>query len=144
MSHALHAEWTKLRTLAATGWLLLGTVALTVALERRATLATTTPPEARARTRPSSASPASTSARRSSRSSPCSSIGGEYSTGMIRITLAAIPRRASMLAAKAAILHRARRSRRRALAVLGSLLAGRLILPAHGFTTAHGYPALPR
>ena len=28
------------------------------------------------------------------------------------------------------------------VAVLGSLLAGRLILPGHGFTAARGYPAL--
>ena len=28
------------------------------------------------------------------------------------------------------------------VAVLGSLLAGRLILPGHGFTAAHGYPPL--
>ena len=30
MSRALHAEWTKLRTLPGTGWLLLGVVAVTV------------------------------------------------------------------------------------------------------------------
>ena len=30
MSAALHAEWTKLRTLPGTGWLLLGVVAATV------------------------------------------------------------------------------------------------------------------
>ena len=29
-----------------------------------------------------------------------------------------------------------------ALAVLGSVLAGRLILPGHGFTAAHGYAPL--
>ena len=33
---ALHAEWTKLRTLASTGWLLLGVVALTVAVSAAA------------------------------------------------------------------------------------------------------------
>ena len=30
MSDALRAEWTKLRTLASTGWLLVGTVVLTI------------------------------------------------------------------------------------------------------------------
>ena len=29
-AETIHAEWTKLRTLASTGWLLLGAVALTV------------------------------------------------------------------------------------------------------------------
>jgi ABC-2 type transport system permease protein len=32
MRFALHAEWTKLRTVAANGWLLLAAIALTVAL----------------------------------------------------------------------------------------------------------------
>ena len=52
----------------------------------------------------------------------------------------AMPRRTTVLAAKAAI-SRARcwpRDRRRPR----SVLAGRLILPGHGFTAAHGYPAL--
>ena len=56
-------------------------------------------------------------------------ISSEYSTGMIRITFAAIPRRITVLAAKAAIL-------------IGLVLAGRLILPGHGLTAAHGYPPL--
>jgi hypothetical protein len=46
---------------------------------------------------------------------------------LIHTTLAAMPRRSVVLAAKA---------------VLGSLLAGRLILPGNGFTVAHGYPPL--
>jgi ABC-2 type transport system permease protein len=32
MSQALHAEWTKLRTVAGTGWLTLATIAVTGAL----------------------------------------------------------------------------------------------------------------
>ena len=35
MTDALRAEWTKLRTLAGTGWLLIGAVALTVGGQRR-------------------------------------------------------------------------------------------------------------
>jgi ABC-2 type transport system permease protein len=46
-----------------------------------------------------------------------------------------------MLAAKAAILTGIVVVAA-AIAVLGSLLAGRLILPGHGFTPAHGYPLL--
>ena len=59
-------------------------------------------------------------------------ISAEYGTGMIRVTLAAMPRRTAVLAAKAvtvtgvALLAGA-------LAVAGSMLAGRLILPGHGF-----------
>ena len=65
----------------------------------------------------------------------------EYSTGLIRTTLAAIPRRSVLLGAKAATVT--------GLALLASaaavgacVLAGRLILPGHGFTAARGYPAL--
>ena len=60
---------------------------------------------------------------------------------MIRITLTAMPRRTTVLAAKAVIAHRPGAGGRY-LAVLGSVLAGQLILPGHGFTAAHGYPPL--
>ena len=73
---ALHAEWTKLRTLAGTGWLLLAAAALTVAVGAAAAGAFTccpaqaaAPRRRPARTPPRSASLACTSARRSS---PCS------------------------------------------------------------------------
>ena len=62
-------------------------------------------------------------------------IGNEYSTGMIRVTLAAIPRRTVVLTAKAAVLSSLVLAAG-VLAVAGSLLAGRLILPGHGFPLA--------
>ena len=68
-------------------------------------------------------------------------LSGEYGTGMIRVTFAARPQRITVLAAKAAVvtgLVLAAGS----LAVLGSVLAGRLILPGHGFTAARGFPPL--
>lgn len=68
-------------------------------------------------------------------------ISGEYSTGMIRITVTATPHRATLLAAKAVTLTGAVTAAG-TIAVLGSLLAGRLILPGHGFTATRGYPAL--
>ena len=40
VTEALRAEWTKLRTLASTGWLLIGTVALTVAVSAAVAAAT--------------------------------------------------------------------------------------------------------
>ena len=67
-------------------------------------------------------------------------ISGEYSTGMIRVTLTAMPRRTTVLAAKAATVTGVVLVAGR-LAVAGSVLAGRLILPGHGFTRAR-YPAL--
>jgi ABC-2 type transport system permease protein len=141
MNRALHAEWTKQRTVAATYWLLLGAVALTVALSAVVTLAVTY----------SSAGPGQDIAKLSLAGVyvgqaivaifAVQSISGEYSTGMIRVTLTAIPRRPTLLAAKATILT-ALILAAGAIAVLGSVLAGRLILPGHGFTAAHGYALL--
>lgn len=65
-------------------------------------------------------------------------IGNEYATGMIRVTLTAIPRRGRLLAAKAVVLAGPVLVAS-ALAVAVSMLAGRLILPGHGFTPAHGF-----
>jgi ABC-2 type transport system permease protein len=69
------------------------------------------------------------------------SIGNEYSTGMIRVTLTAMPRRLRVLAAKATMLTGLVIAAG-AIAVLTSLLAGRLILHGNGFTQAHGYSLL--
>jgi ABC-2 type transport system permease protein len=68
-------------------------------------------------------------------------MSGEYSSGMIRTTLIAMPRRSIVLAAKAATLT-AVVLVAGIVAVLGSLLAGRLVLPGQGYTPSHGYPLL--
>jgi ABC-2 type transport system permease protein len=65
-------------------------------------------------------------------------MGGEFSSGMARVTFAAVPRRWRVLAAKACVLS-ALVLPAAALAVAASLAAGRLILPGNGFTPAHGY-----
>jgi ABC-2 type transport system permease protein len=66
---------------------------------------------------------------------------GEYSSGMIRTTLTAVPRRTTALAAKAAIVTGVVLAAG-TVAVFGSVLAGHFILPGNGFTTAHGFAAL--
>jgi ABC-2 type transport system permease protein len=68
-------------------------------------------------------------------------ISSEYSTGMIRTTLTAMPRRPAVLAAKAAVLTLLVLAAG-IIAAAGSVLAGRLILPGHGFTAARGFPTL--
>ena len=68
-------------------------------------------------------------------------ISSEYSTGMIRTTLVAMPRRSAVLAAKAVIVGGLVLAAG-AIAVGGSLLAGRILLPGHGFTAARGFPLL--
>ena len=69
------------------------------------------------------------------------SVSGEYSTGMIRLTLTAVPRRWQVLAAKAAVVSAATLAAG-AIAVLASMLAGRLLLYSHGITPARGYEAI--
>jgi ABC-2 type transport system permease protein len=140
MSRALHAEWTKLRTVTATGWLLLGAVVLTVGLgavvAHGVTYSAGSPQDV---TKLSLAGVYLGQAVVAILA--VQAISAEYSCGMIRVTLTAIPRRPSVLAAKAAIVG-ALVLAAGAIAMLGSLLAGRLILPAGGFTAAHGYAPL--
>ncbi|MEU0950024.1 ABC transporter permease [Streptomyces canus] len=131
MRLALHAEWTKMRTVASPLWLLLGTVAATVALSTVTTSVV------------------------NCTASGCGGdttkltlmgvylgqalvgilavviISGEHSTGMIRTTLTAVPRRATAFAAKATTLTGVV-AVSGTVAVLGSVLTGRLILPDLG------------
>ena len=106
---AVHAEWTKLRTLAGTWWLLAAAVAVTIAVgvavagDRRPAVRRRAPP-ARRPTRPGSAWPASTLGQAIVALLAVLAVGGEYGTGMIRVTLAATPRRLTMLAAKAVVV----------------------------------------
>ena len=141
MTYALHAEWTKLRTLASTFWLLLAAAALTVTVSAAAAAAVSCP----------SGHCAEDPARISLTgiylgqvvvaAIAVMAVSGEYGTGMISVTLTAIPRRVTVLAAKAAVLTGLILVAG-TISVLVSLLAGRLILPGHGIGPAHGYPAL--
>ena len=65
-------------------------------------------------------------------------VGGEYGSGMIRVTLAATPRRLALLAAKAVVVT-GWAVAAGAVAAAGSVLAGRLILPGRGLSAANGY-----
>ena len=68
-------------------------------------------------------------------------ITAEYRRGLIRVTFTALPRRTTVLAAKAGTIA-ALVLAAGAIAVLGAWVAGRFILPSRGFTPAHGYPPL--
>jgi ABC-2 type transport system permease protein len=136
---ALHAEWTKLRTVPGPAWLLLGAVALTAAVGALADAA------ARCQDATCQLDPARISLTGIYLSQAAVAIfavvaiSGEYSSGMIRVSLSAEPRRITVLAAKAAVVTVPVLAAG-AVGVLAAVLAGRLILPGHGFTAAHGYP----
>jgi ABC-2 type transport system permease protein len=141
MWDTLHAEWTKARTLRSTGWLLLAAVLLTVVVSA-AVAATVRCPAGHCAEDPAKISLTGIYLGQALIAiAAVLAVSGEYSTGMIRTSLAAMPRRATMLAAKAAVLTGSVLAAG-VLAVLGSVLAGRLILPGHGIDPAHGYPAL--
>ncbi|MET8908806.1 ABC transporter permease [Micromonospora sp. NPDC004551] len=140
---ALRAEWTKLRTLPSTGWLLLLTVAGTVG----AAFAVTG------------------SLDHAHCSAPCApdltklslagvrlgqvgivvlavlTVTAEHSTRTIQPTLAAVPRRFLVVLGKLGVLA-VLGVGAGALAVAASLKAGRTMLPGSGFTAAHGFPPL--
>jgi ABC-2 type transport system permease protein len=139
---ALHAEWTKLRTVAGPGWLLAALVTLTIAVSALATAPATCPPGTACPVDPVKLSLTGIQFGQAIVAVlAVLAISTEYSTGMIRVTLTATPRRTTVLAAKAGVLSSLVLAAG-VLAVAGSLLAGRLILPGHGFTPAHGFPLL--
>ena len=132
MEDAFRAEWTKLRTLASTGWLLLATVTLTVGVSAAVTAANNY----------SSTSPSQDTTKLALAGVDLGqaivallavlAISEEYGTGMIRVTLTAIPRRLGLLSAKAANIAGLTLVVG-ILAVTGCLLAGRLHSPRRRF-----------
>ena len=141
VTDVVHAEWTKLRTLPGPGWLLLAAAALTAAVGAVAANAVSCPAGI------CQLDPAKVSLTGVDLGQAIVAIvavtvvSGEYSTGMIRLTLAATPRRWRVLAAKAAVVSAVTLATG-AVAVLASVLAGGLLLGRHGITAAHGYEAL--
>jgi ABC-2 type transport system permease protein len=138
----MRAEWTKLRTVPGTAWLLAATIVLTVAVSTAEAAATRCPAGTSC---PVDTTKLSLTGVQVGQAVVAIlavlGISSEYSTGMIRATFTAMPRRAAVLAAKAAVTTGPVLAAA-ALAVAGSLLAGRLILPGHGFTAARGFPLL--
>lgn len=139
--NAVHAEWTKVRTVAGPGALLLAAAALTAAVGVVAANAASCPGRA------CQVDPAKVSltglylGQAVVAIIAVTAVSGEYSTGMIRLTLAATPRRWRVLAAKAAVVGTATLVTG-AVAVLASVLAGSVLLARHGIDAAHGYEAL--
>ncbi|MEU8326545.1 ABC transporter permease [Nonomuraea sp. NPDC048881] len=132
MREHLHAEWTKLRTLAGTGRLLLTIVVLTVGVSVAASAVVSCASES------CGYDPAKIGLFGVQVSQAVVAIlavlaiTGEYGTGMIRLTLTAMPGRTGVLAAKAIILV-GLTSIVGSVAVLASALAARCVLLDNGF-----------
>jgi ABC-2 type transport system permease protein len=143
VTDALHAEWTKLRTIAGTWWLMVGTVAVTVTASAGIVAAMHV---SSGKTGGVGGGPDPTKlalvgvdlGQAVIAVLAVMAITDEYSAGMIRTTLAAIPCREVMLGARAVNI--AGLSLITAVpSVAGCLIAGRLFLPEAGLDPAHGY-----
>jgi ABC-2 type transport system permease protein len=141
MRYAGRAEWTKLRTDPSNAWLLFGAVVLTLAVGA-----------AVAMTSRCDALGCGEDATKLSLTGVMVGqvvvaivavlmVGNEYSTGMMQSTVAAVPRRLTVLFSKAAVLSGVIVAAG-AVAVVGSLLIGGMVQPGRGFTEAHGYEAM--
>ncbi|NRQ35512.1 ABC transporter permease [Nonomuraea sp. NN258] len=145
MRHELRAEWTKLRTTPGPAWLLVAIVVLTVSLSAAVSHYTTAQlpcPRTGCLQDVAKLSLSGVAVGQVAVALLAVSVlSAEYGTGLMRVTLAAMPRRGRVLAAKA-VLVCGLTVAAGAPAVLGSLLAGRSLLPGNGFTPAHGFPPL--
>lgn len=139
---ALRTEWIKLRTVSGPAWLLAGAVVLAVSISVAALAANRCPATMVCQVDTTKLSLTGIQFGQAVVAIlAVLPICNEYSTGMIRVTLAAMPRRSVVLAAKAIVICGLVLVAS-ALAVLACLLAGRLMLPGHGFSAAHGFPLL--
>jgi ABC-2 type transport system permease protein len=141
MREAIRAEWAKTWSDPVTPWLLAGLVVLSAAVSA-ATIATARCPAGVAGG--CAQDPAKISltgvyvGQAVAALAGVLAIGAEYGTGMIRVTLTAIPRRDRLLAAKAVVL--AGPVLVAAAVALGAAaLAGVVVLPGHGFTAVRGF-----
>lgn len=146
MLRAFHAEWTKLRSVSSTAWILLGVVLMTSAIGALVSW-DLTPPSC-SRSDPS----CDFDLTRLSLSGvylgqaavvvlAVLTITAEYEAGMIRTTLAACPRRLTVLGAKAVVLSGVVLLAGLVTVIL-SLVAGREILVRNGFSVDAGYRVL--
>lgn len=139
---AARAEWAKQRSLPSTVWLCLGTAVATIAISAivLATLHTSAngDPGAPGLDPTKLALTGTLLGQTVVVVLAVLAIGEEYGTGMIRTTTAAIPRRSSILVAKALIVT-GLTALTGGLSVAGCLVAARLLLPGTGIDPKHGY-----
>ena len=139
MIDALAAEWTKLRTLTSTLWLLIGAAALTIGCSAAIAAATHQSSGDGGGQDPTKLALTGLDLGQAVIAVlAVLVISEEYGTGMIRTTLTAMPSRLALLTAKAVNLTGLTLATG-LVTVAGCVLAGRLLLPGAGLDPAHGY-----
>ncbi|MEU1515583.1 ABC transporter permease [Streptomyces sp. NPDC005811] len=141
LRRAVRSEWTKLRTDPGPAWLLLCLAAVTVSVSAAVAATARCPAADCGQDQVALSLTGVTLGQTLAVIVAVLAVGQEYGTGLIHTTLAAVPRRTTVLAAKAVVVSGAVAAAG-VPAVLASALAGRLLLPGNGFTPAHGYAAL--
>lgn len=138
----LRAEWTKLRTLNSTWWMLAALVLVTVTIGAMVAAGVDTSdcrtPESCGEDTVKLSLTGVWPGQVAAAILGVLAVSAEYGTGTIRTTLTAMPARPRVLVAKV-LLVSGLTVGAGALAVLGSLIAGRFLLADGGFTRAHGY-----
>ncbi|MFD9882845.1 ABC transporter permease subunit [Streptomyces alboflavus] len=143
MAAAIHTEWTKLRTLPSTWWLLAGVVTLTVAASAAITAGLPADDCAAGSCRADLVRQSLTGVWLGQAAVVvlgALTISAEYGTGTIRTSLTALPARLRLLTAKAVVVGGLALCSG-TLAVLGALGAGHLLLPG-AFAKALGHPPI--
>ncbi|MEV6208678.1 ABC transporter permease [Kitasatospora sp. NPDC051914] len=138
---ACRAEWTKLHTEAGHGWLMVALVLVTAGVGAAVSANVPCPVAGCGQDQVRLSLAGVSVSQVLAAITAVLLVGGEYGTGLIRTTLVAMPGRGTVLAAKATVLGGAVLAVG-SVAVLASVLAGRLLLPGAGYTPAHGYARL--
>jgi ABC-2 type transport system permease protein len=140
---AIRSEWTKLRSLSSTGWLILLTIAGTVGLAS----AITGSLDYQHCYEPCTVDPTKLSLAGVRLGQigvmvlAVLAVTAEYSTRNIQPTLMATPQRIQVMLGKLTVVSMVGLAAG-TVAVAISLVAGRNILPGNGFTAAHGFPLI--
>ncbi|MEU1401569.1 ABC transporter permease [Streptomyces sp. NPDC005728] len=141
LRRAVHAEWTKLRTDTGHAWLLLGLVAVTASVSAAVAATARCPADGCGQDPVRLSLTGVTLGQTIAAIVAVLVVGHEYGTGLIHTTLGAVPRRTTVLIAKAAVVSGVVCAAG-TVAVLASVLAGQHLLPGNGFTPAHGHAVL--
>jgi ABC-2 type transport system permease protein len=137
LRNALRAEWTKLRTVPGPAGLLVGIVAVTVAVSAGLASSLECTPAGCDRDLTLLSLAGVRVGQALVAGLAVTVVSGEYGTGMIRTTMMAMPRRHTILTAKALVVTGVVLVAG-ALAIAGCVVAGRLLLPAGTFAGTDG------